>query len=96
MVADREGGQRQGAVKRSVAWRISDDRSPPQAIWDKASSSLFKRQADDAALSRAEALRQAMMELIDDKGYTDGQGRFAYAHPLFWAPYTIIGDGGGR
>jgi transposase len=20
---------------------------------------------------------------------------FSYAHPLFWAPYSIIGDGGG-
>jgi CHAT domain-containing protein len=59
---------------------------------------MFKRQADDAAVTRAEALRRAMMQLVDGKGYTDEQGqtRFAYAHPLFWAPYTIIGDGGRR
>jgi CHAT domain-containing protein len=59
---------------------------------------MFKRQADDASVTRAEALRQAMMQLVDGKGYTDEQGqtRFAYAHPLFWAPYTIIGDGGRR
>jgi hypothetical protein len=25
----------------------------------------------------------------------DGGGRpFSYAHPLFWAPYALIGDGG--
>jgi CHAT domain-containing protein len=58
---------------------------------------LFRRQATDPALSRGEALRQASMALLDGKGYTDTTGKtvFAYAHPLFWAPYSIIGDGGG-
>jgi CHAT domain-containing protein len=59
---------------------------------------LFKRQADDPKLTRGEALRQAMVALMDGKGFTDvsGNTEFAYAHPLFWAPYTIIGDGGRR
>jgi CHAT domain-containing protein len=59
---------------------------------------LFRRQADDPKLTRAEALRQAMMALLDGPGYigADGKSEFAYAHPLFWAPYTIIGDGGVR
>jgi CHAT domain-containing protein len=59
---------------------------------------LFKRQADDPKLTRGEALRQAMMALADGPGFVgaDGKTEFAYAHPLFWAPYTIIGDGGGR
>jgi CHAT domain-containing protein len=57
---------------------------------------LFRRQVADPSLSRAEALRQAMLALLDGSGFTDGSGRtiFTYAHPLFWAPYTIIGDGG--
>jgi len=59
---------------------------------------LFKRQAGDPKLTRGEALRQAMMALADGPGYaeTGGKTEFAYAHPLFWAPYSIIGDGGGR
>jgi CHAT domain-containing protein len=59
---------------------------------------LFKRQADDKQLARGEALRQAMMAMVDGGGYaeTAGKTEFAYAHPLFWAPYTIIGDGGKR
>ncbi len=59
-------------------------------------SDLFRRQAADPTLSRAEALRLAMVGLLDGKGYTDANGKmlFSYAHPLFWAPYTIIGDGG--
>ena len=57
---------------------------------------LFRRQAVDRKLTRSEALQQAMMALMDSKGFQDESGRtlFSYAHPLFWAPYTIIGDGG--
>jgi CHAT domain-containing protein/tetratricopeptide (TPR) repeat protein len=57
---------------------------------------LFRRQATDPRLSRGEALRQAMMALLDGQGFADEQGKilFSYGHPLFWAPYTIIGDGG--
>ncbi len=59
-------------------------------------SDLFKRQAADPKLARSEALRQAMMALVDGPGYvgSDGNTVFDYAHPLFWAPYSIIGDGG--
>jgi CHAT domain-containing protein len=55
-----------------------------------------RRQTADPKLTRGEALRAAMMALLDGKDYVDegGMTLFAYAHPLFWAPYTIIGDGG--
>ena len=36
---------------------------------------LFRRQAADAKLTRGEALRQAMMALMDGPGYTDGPAR---------------------
>jgi CHAT domain-containing protein len=57
---------------------------------------LFRRQAADPKLARAEALREAMTGLMDGPGFTDGKGKtiFTYAHPLFWAPYSLIGDGG--
>jgi CHAT domain-containing protein len=51
---------------------------------------LFDRQAKDATLSRAQALRQSMLALMGQNS-----GSFAYAHPLFWAPYALVGDGGG-
>jgi CHAT domain-containing protein len=59
---------------------------------------LFKRQAEDPTITRSEALRQAMMGLVDSPGQLSDTGKieFTYAHPLFWAPYTIIGDGGFR
>ncbi len=57
---------------------------------------IFRRQFTDPNLSRAEALHQAMVALIDGPGYVDKDGRtvFSYAHPIFWAPFTLVGDGG--
>ena len=58
---------------------------------------LFRRQASDPALSRAQALCQAMIALMDGPGYSDpasGEPLFSYAHPMFWAPFTVVGDGG--
>jgi hypothetical protein len=52
---------------------------------------LFDRQAKDATLSRAHALRQSMLALM-----TENAGSFAYADLLFWAPYALVGDGGAR
>jgi CHAT domain-containing protein len=59
---------------------------------------LFRRQATGTAVGRAEALRQSMLALVDGPGYVDqasGKIVFSYAHPIFWAPFTLIGDGGG-
>jgi CHAT domain-containing protein len=59
---------------------------------------LFARQARDPALPRATALQQAMMALVDGPGYVDpatGRPAFSYAHPIFWAPFALVGDGGG-
>ena len=36
--------------------------------------------------------RKKFYGYVDDKGHTV----FSYAHPIFWAPFTLIGDGGGK
>ena len=58
---------------------------------------LFRRQAVEPALRRGEALRQTMLSLIDHDGYRDEFGSivYSYAHPIFWAPFSLIGDPGG-
>lgn len=57
-------------------------------------TALFKRQAEDPSLARAEALRQAMLAMIDEGAFSvGGEPLFSYAHPLFWAPFTLVGDG---
>ena len=54
--------------------------------------SLFKHEA--TSNSRAQALRAAMLTIMDKGEFDDGKGlKFSYAHPLFWAPFTLVGDG---
>jgi CHAT domain-containing protein len=57
---------------------------------------LFERYAADARLTRAKALRLAMLELIDKGVGLDERGKpeHSYAHPAFWAPYALYGDPG--
>lgn len=46
---------------------------------------------------RAQALRQAMLQLIDGPGLViDGKPAYSYAHPMFWAPFALAGEGANR
>lgn len=47
---------------------------------------LFKQQASHPDMHRAEALRQSMLDVMQTK-HTD------YSHPVFWAPFSLVGDG---
>ena len=57
--------------------------------------SIFKH--EPVTSNRAQALRSAMLEIMDE-GMFKSSGTsgftFSYAHPLFWAPFTLVGDGG--
>jgi len=58
---------------------------------------LFKQQEADPTLSRAVALQKSMLKLLDNGVYRDpktNQAVYAYAHPMFWAPFTLVGEGG--
>jgi CHAT domain-containing protein len=36
-----------------------------------------------------------MMALLDGPGYVEeGKTLYTYGHPVFWAPYSLLGDGG--
>jgi len=39
-------------------------------------------------IDRAEALRRSMLVLMND------QVKTYYAHPMFWAPFVVVGEGG--
>ncbi len=63
----------------------------------KLTTNLFRYQKEDKKLSRARALRKSVLELIDGSGFLDnttGQVVASYAHPLFWAPFIIVGESG--
>ena len=55
----------------------------------------FKRLANLQNKKRASALQQAMISMIDQKGLVgvDGKVIYSWAHPVFWAPFTVVGDG---
>jgi len=68
-------------------------------VHSKATTSLmsktFENLSSDSTLGRAEAVRQARIQLIDKGTFNiDGKPLFSYAHPIFWAPFTLVGDGG--
>ncbi len=57
---------------------------------------IFQAQSANPSLSRAEALQQTMLQVLDKKVFTNDRGQivFSYAHPIFWAPFSLVGDGG--
>lgn len=58
---------------------------------------VFQAQKENKVLSRAQALRKSMLNLIDEETLneeTTGKIAASYAHPLFWAPFVIVGDPG--
>jgi CHAT domain-containing protein len=54
---------------------------------------LFKNQQKAQGTSKGELLRQAMLNQIDQGGMKEGATmKYSYAHPLFWAPFVVVGD----
>jgi CHAT domain-containing protein/tetratricopeptide (TPR) repeat protein len=47
------------------------------------------RMASDKSIGRAEAMRQSMLAMIDE-------GQPVETHPAFWAPFIVVGEGGGE
>ena len=67
-------------------------RSTLASLWnlDDQSSALFSnyfyRELANADLSKAQALRNAQLKLFGDANSS------AYQHPLYWAPYVLLGN----
>lgn len=58
---------------------------------------LFRRQAAERGEGRARALQATMNWLIDEGGVIDPETStmvFSFAHPIFWAPFVLVGDSG--
>ena len=101
--ADGRGAEAVSGLGR--AFFYAGTRSVLVSYWPVESASAmalttgtFRIQAEQPALDRAEALQRAMLALIDGPGFVDpasGAAVFSYAHPIFWAPFSVIGDGGG-
>jgi CHAT domain-containing protein len=65
-------------------WPVSDAVAPVLTV--------RTLELERAGLDRAEAFRRAMREIrLDASHDTD---RTSWAHPFYWAPFVLIGDGG--
>ena len=56
---------------------------------------LFKRQNNQKNISKPEALKQAMLNIADNGAArvgTSSEISYYYSHPLFWAPFVMVGD----
>ena len=50
---------------------------------------MFHELKDNPNIGRSEALRRSMLALMNDKE------KSYFAHPMFWAPFVVVGEGGG-
>lgn len=57
-------------------------------------SEMFHFLKTKPQLTKPEYLRMSMLHMIDHLGAKDDKGKeiYSYAHPLFWAPYVLVGD----
>jgi CHAT domain-containing protein len=61
----------------------------------KLTTGLFQYQHENKTLSRSRALQQSILDLINEPGLKDnasGKIVASYAHPLFWAPFIVVGE----
>ena len=54
----------------------------------KLTTGMLDYRANNPTAGRAEALRRSMLALMND------EEKPHYAHPLFWAPFVVVGEGG--
>ena len=55
---------------------------------------LFKRQSANPKLGRAQAVREASLAVMRQSAQPERGQPYSYAHPMFWAPFVVVGDGG--
>jgi len=63
-------------------WPVASDASV------QLTTKMLQETANDNKIGRAEALKRSMLSLMNspDKPH--------YAHPMFWAPFVVVGEGG--
>jgi len=64
-------------------WPVSSEATVPLT------TTMLREYETNPAQGKAEAHRKAMLALINTPNHPE------YGHPLFWAPFVVVGEGGG-
>ncbi len=62
----------------------------------KLTTGIFNQYKNHPEHSRATTLQLSMLKLLNEGAYKDPKTKqivFSYAHPIFWAPFSLVGDG---
>ncbi len=62
--------------------------SVPSDSTVKLTTRMLAEAAENPGIARAEALKRSMLALMNDPDNPH------FAHPLFWAPFVVVGEGG--
>jgi CHAT domain-containing protein len=56
---------------------------------------VFENYSEYGNKYRSKSLQRAILDMIDNSTLkkSSGQDVFSYAHPIFWAPFIVVGDG---
>jgi len=102
--AAAEGGGAEAVSGLGKAFFYAGTRSLLLTMWPVETTSArqlvkgaFSFLNKTSTLSRAGAVRATMLDLIDHQQLVDtatGKIVLSYAHPLFWAPFVVVGDPG--
>jgi CHAT domain-containing protein len=58
----------------------------------KLMTDLFKRYVQEKGTSKPRALQLASLRLLDEGVPDDQKASYTYSHPLFWGPFTMVGN----
>jgi len=58
----------------------------------KLMTDMFKHYVQDKGISKPRALQLASIRILDEGAPDDKEANYSYAHPLFWGPFTMVGN----
>ena len=58
----------------------------------KLMTDMFKHYVQDKGMSKPRALQLASIRILDEGAPDDKEANYSYAHPLFWGPFTMVGN----
>ena len=58
----------------------------------KLMTDMFKHYVQDKGISKPRALQLASIRILEEGAPDDKEANYSYAHPLFWGPFTMVGN----